>query len=139
MWDDEDEWTPQPRPPPAPTPPPPPPAPLLQPDEVRLRSAHGDDFEMRCGERIPPESIVTTKDGANAVTVFVRATYKGPTDDPSGFHAWRYTVEFTAFDTGRWTAGMIRRLTLRVQVDNTRPALIDGTRASAEAPTLTLR
>ena len=110
MWEDDDddyeedhgdlEPTPpppthEPLPPPSPRrPAAPPAAPLLQPDDVRqLHPSHM--LAMRCGERIPPESILTTEDGASAVTVFVRANYQGPADEPKGFHAWRYRVEFT--------------------------------------------
>lgn len=79
----------------APVPPPPQPSPplspnVLQPDEVRLQS--GDMEGMRCGERIPPESVTETRDGHSRVSTFVRAQYKDSTDD--GLHAWRYTVEF---------------------------------------------
>jgi len=77
--------------------------PMPQPDEVRLQS---DTYMvgMRCGERIPPESITETNAGANRISVFVRAKYKEETEE--GLHAWRYSVEFT--NKG---AGSVRLLT----------------------------
>ena len=62
----------------------------LQPDEVRRHSPSEVD-EMKCGDQIPPESIVTTADGESAVTVFVRTSYKGPA---GALFSWGYDVEF---------------------------------------------
>ena len=86
---------PQPPPRPAPSRPPASIIPSLQPDEVRVKhqTSAGELTAMRCGERIPPESILTTEEGSNAVTVFARAFYKGPVED--GMHAWGYRIEFT--------------------------------------------
>jgi hypothetical protein len=82
-----------------PTPPPPPraprprrrsrPAPSPQPDEVRTQVLV---HEMKCDEAIPPESISTTTEGENEVTIHARTHYKGETDD--GLHGFGYTVEF---------------------------------------------
>ena len=47
---------------------------------------------MRCGERIPPESILTSEEGSSAVSVYARASYRGPVEDD--LHSWSYRIEF---------------------------------------------
>lgn len=103
--------SPAPRPTPQPaTPPPPlpteavrpPPLPLrpavpdFQPEAVR-RSAPAlarDSPELRCDERIPPESHITSKAaGGAAVAIYARATYTG-TPSPD-VHAWSVEVQIT--------------------------------------------
>ena len=44
---------------------------------------------MRCGEAIPPESLIHTADGANAVTIHVRSRYKAL--EENGMHGWSYS------------------------------------------------
>lgn len=87
---DVEEYSPSPPLPPLPPLPPPNP----QPDEVRMRAPPAAPAEMRCGERIPPESILTTTSTASAVTVFARARYTG-WGEGDRLHAWSYTIEFT--------------------------------------------
>ena len=47
---------------------------------------------MKCGERIPPESITTTR-GASPVNAFVRSHYNGL--DAEERHMFAYDVEFS--------------------------------------------
>ena len=79
-------------------PPPPPPPPQPQPDQVRLETPESIvRASMRCGEAIPPESILTTTEGADVVTAFVRSSYRNSPrgDDGDGLYGWTYKVEFT--------------------------------------------
>jgi len=60
--------------------------PSMQPDEVRQVQHVGPG--MRCGEKIPPESICTTR----GVEIFVQSKYQG---SKGGRHSWAYTITFT--------------------------------------------
>ena len=74
-----------------------------QPDEVR--SATDDDvvkvdLAMRCGEKIPPESMWTTR----GVEIHVRSRFQGV---HNGEYMWAYTVHFR--NAGRDTVQMLTR------------------------------
>ena len=65
-------------------------APAPQPDEVRATSSGSlidEDLAMRCGERLPPESVWTTRD----VSIHVASRYQG---EHRGQHTWKYEVSF---------------------------------------------
>jgi len=130
---EEDEAPPLPPPPARPPrlPPPLPSPPAPQPDEVRRRSEEAGLTAMRCGERIPPESILTTNDGARSVTVFARAFYKGPTDE--GLHAWGYRVEFT--NRGEGSVQLLTRHWVIVDADG-KAEEVKGPGAKGQMPTL---
>ena len=77
-------------------------APAPQPDQVRRESQapKETDRELRCGEKIPPESLVVTRD----IEIFVKSNFEGPSGDQ---HQWSYTVEFR--NTGVDTVQMLTR------------------------------
>ena len=76
--------------------------PAVQPDAVRLQSTSGikADLIMRCGEKLPPESVWTT----SGVEIHVRSAYQGVRGDE---HHWKYTVAFK--NTGVNTVQMLTR------------------------------
>ena len=47
---------------------------------------------MRCNERVPPESILTTAHGESMVTIFVRSTYAGKVEES---HMWSFELHMT--------------------------------------------
>ena len=66
-----------------------------QPDEVQKDLPFVSE-ELKCGERIPPESILTSTVGGseNSITTFAKSLYKGPSEG-GRHHRWNYAVEFT--------------------------------------------
>ena len=60
---------------------------------------------MKCGQALPPESLLSTKHGASEITIFGHAVYRGLADD--GRHAWRYEVELQ--NNGRDTVQLMSR------------------------------
>ena len=61
-----------------------------QPDEV-VQNLKVDPSSLRCGEKLPPESLVETRD----VEIFVRSKYRGEERGRGkGVHTWSYRVEF---------------------------------------------
>ena len=61
-----------------------------QPDEV-VQNMKVDPSSLRCGEKLPPESLVATRD----VEIFVRSKYRGEERGRGqGVHTWSYRVEF---------------------------------------------
>lgn len=59
-----------------------------QPDDVRLSmpAVDEDSQELKCGKKIPAESLVVTR----GVEIFVKSTYRG---GGGGGHSWSYVVE----------------------------------------------
>ena len=78
-------------------------APAPQPDQVRRSSQapRESDRELRCGEKIPPESLVATRD----VEIFVKSNFEGRSGGEQ--HQWSYKVEFR--NTGVDTVQMLTR------------------------------
>ena len=61
-----------------------------QPDEV-VQNMKVDPSSLRCGEKLPPESLVATRD----IEIFVRSKYRGEERGRGqGVHTWSYRVEF---------------------------------------------
>jgi len=85
---------------------------------------------MKCGDQIPPESIVTTADGESAVTVFVRTSYKGPA---GALFSWGYDVEF--HNTGNAEVQLLSRHWVFIDEDG-RTEEIKGPGAKGAMPVL---
>ena len=73
-----------------------------QPDEVRqaMPAIDQDSHELKCGQKIPAESLVVTR----GVEIFVKSTYRG--GGRSG-HSWSYVVEMR--NVGEDTVQMLTR------------------------------
>ena len=69
---------------------------IPQPDEIRLSMPKPDEAssELKCGEKIPAESLTVTR----GVEIFVKSSYRGLHGNS---HQWSYRVEFsnTGVDT----------------------------------------
>mmetsp|Transcript_62508 Transcript_62508/g.104024 ORF Transcript_62508/g.104024 Transcript_62508/m.104024 type:complete len:370 (+) Transcript_62508:109-1218(+) len=75
----------------------------VQPDLVRLRTPVLPEV-MRCGMRIPPESVAVTVDGTASVEIFARSVYNGIME---GEHSWTLHVEVT--NTGTESVQLMTR------------------------------
>jgi len=101
----------------------------LQPDEVRERMAPIDPAgpEMRCGQAIPPESSVTTRD----IELRARSSFQGKHGDA---YAWKYVVTFK--NRGRETVQMLTRHWVFVDAQGRLDSEVKGPGARGVTPVL---
>lgn len=101
----------------------------LPPDLVRLSNPVPSEA-MKCGIKIPPESVMTTRHGRSAVTIFGRASSLG---SARGGAAWRYEIELV--NEGRDIIQLMTRHILVTSPDGTVEE-VKGAGAGGQLPLL---